>query len=332
MLGLALTSGCGTTEFDATGRTSLPVEGGEIDSERTAVFRVITRSDGFNGLCSSTLIAPNLLLTARHCVAANEGDDIDCARTEFGAPTDPRNLLFSNEVAPDLDSQWFSAEHVAVPDGSTLFCGNDIALVRLRDPIPASVAEPLPPSLTEPTTAGQPYVAVGYGASDRDGDSAEYGVRRFRDELRVDCVGRQCQDEVFDSEFAGLEGVCRGDSGGPALDAEGRILGALSRGRAGCESPVYTAVFAYRDWLVAEAERASAEAELALPEWAGGEPERARERNDAGAGPTASEPSAPPLDAEGGCTVGNARGGGLWLALPWLVLMSRRRQSSNGAA
>lgn len=322
-LGL-LAGSCAAVPNERYGEHELPIENGEIDPHHTAVFRVITRQDGLNGLCSATLIAPNLLLSARHCVAENEGEDVVCGRTTFGATSEPANLLFSNEVTPDLDSRWYSAEAVLVPDESLEFCGNDIALVRLSEPVPERVATPLPPRLDEAPRAFEAYVAVGYGASDTDGAIAEYGTRRFRDDLRIECRGAECESEVLDNEFAGLEGGCRGDSGGPALDELGRVIGTLSRGSGACEFPVYTNVFAFGAWLVEEAERASSQGSTALPGWAGGEPER---ENDAG---TPELPRDAALPAEGGCTLtrGESRGVALF-ALVALLALARGRTTAR---
>ena len=46
-------------------------------------------------ICSGTLIGPNLVLTARHCVApTNEvGTSIACSTTTFGTPYDADNFI-----------------------------------------------------------------------------------------------------------------------------------------------------------------------------------------------------------------------------------------------
>src|SRR4029078_10580959 len=55
---------------------------------------------------------------------------------------------------------------------------------------------------------------------------------------------------IESTEFLGDTGICSGDSGGPAFDAEGKVVGVVSRGAEGCEFPVYSTVTAWKDWLM----------------------------------------------------------------------------------
>ncbi|MBI4699929.1 MAG: hypothetical protein HY744_01980 [Deltaproteobacteria bacterium] len=75
------------------------------------------------------LLAPSLVLTARHCVAENP-DEVICGVTTFGA-TDPPEI---HRVTPDWDGpekmdfaggHWFGAQAVSVTPGSAL-CGYDL--------------------------------------------------------------------------------------------------------------------------------------------------------------------------------------------------------------
>jgi len=71
-----------------------------------------------SGLCTGTLLAPNLVVTARHCVAPPAGNTVDCSSATFGpmvaasqvnvtdAPTfdqtnpDPAQLVAVTEMNP----------------------------------------------------------------------------------------------------------------------------------------------------------------------------------------------------------------------------------------
>ena len=58
------------------------------------------------------------------------------------------------------------------------------------------------------------------------------------------------------------------DSGGPALDTFGEVFGVLSRGAANsCDSPVYTRVDEYADWIRTQTARAAAMGGYAPPDW-----------------------------------------------------------------
>src|SRR5204863_5796765 len=64
-------------------------------------------------------------------------------------------------------------------------------------------------------------------------------------------------------------GACSGDSGGPALDGDGRILGIMSRGRAdSCSEVTYTRLDRHASWLRAVVVRASKERGVDPPGWA----------------------------------------------------------------
>src|SRR5689334_21000280 len=62
-------SGDGNVGQSSVGQVSEPIVGGSTDSEHDAVLAIalVTRKE--EALCSGSSIAPNLVLTARHCVA-----------------------------------------------------------------------------------------------------------------------------------------------------------------------------------------------------------------------------------------------------------------------
>lgn len=271
-LPLLVVLACSSVPPDAVGTAASRVEGGEVDSESKHVFRVLARVTGFNELCSATLIAPQLMLTARHCVAPTPNTNVNCATDRFGPTVAPSELKFSNDVEPDLTSRWFDASAVLVSPESDFTCGYDIAVVILKEPVPKSIATPAEPRFSPLIQNGEPYSAVGYGGSDANEDAAEYGIRHSRTGLSVACGQSNCADStIMDQEFLGSEGACKGDSGGPAIDKDGQVIGVLSRGADGCESPIYVGVPAFETLLVTAAEQASRTLGATLPVWAGGE-------------------------------------------------------------
>src|SRR3954451_4296321 len=69
------------------GEARSAIAGGEPDTTDANVFLLFSHrgTDGV-ALCSASLIAPNLLLTARHCVANVTSEQVTCGKTTAGAP------------------------------------------------------------------------------------------------------------------------------------------------------------------------------------------------------------------------------------------------------
>ena len=337
-------SGCGAGSAFEVGATHQAVEGGEIDETHSAVFGVLSRQADGNALCSATLIAPNLMLTARHCVAPKSGEErVDCATDRFLEAIEPTKLKFSNATTPQWDDRWYTARRILVDETSDSACGHDIALAILEESVPSERAVPVTPRLERSVVVDEAYTAVGYGLDDVDPMTAVSGTRHERSGLSVACLGMTCSDDVTGSEFVGMQGVCNGDSGGPALDAGGQVIGLLSRGADGCAEPVYTYVAQFRALLLQAAALAAADSGAALAHWAGGPEPSAPvssqkpplETPPADAG-VVEQPDAPgaqwreaSCDFAAGSGAPSWHGFGLVVLAGWLQSRSRRHRGSR---
>jgi len=266
---------CERAPVESLGRADAPIIGGKLDTTHKAVVSLLKHvTGGYAPICSGTLIAPNLVLTAHHCVAALNSPDgsVECGKTEFGALERASSLVVSVEANVGQEGLApFRVSEVWVPPGDASVCGRDIALLLLSgDGVPVNEVAPIEPALTDDLATNEVFQAVGYGlqqVSDETGKTA--GHRMVVSNARVDCDGAACGTEmVKDGEFVADSPVCSGDSGGPALDESGRVVGITSRGDEACTLGIYTSVSAWRDFIVEKALQAAAEGRYAPPGWA----------------------------------------------------------------
>ena len=230
------------------GQVQQAISGGQVDNIRSAVVGMLNTTQG--GMCSGTLIAPNLVLTAQHCVAEVPTSYVRCGQTEFGSVYGPDSFLVTTDTTFEMSSDFFRVHEIQIPPGSRDLCGADIALMILSSNVPESVATPHIPRVDITATADEYYTAHGYGDTNGAGQA---GTRRWIDDREVFCDGPECQRYVGNSidvnEWIGSNGTCQGDSGGPALDEYARVFGVLSRGGDGCTSSTYSDVEDWGDWI-----------------------------------------------------------------------------------
>jgi MYXO-CTERM domain-containing protein len=244
--------------------TSQAIAGGQTETMLTAVVGL---SRGGFSICSGSLIAPNLVLTAQHCVADTPQEYAICGGSPFDNLADPRVLFVSTETNLFDAERYIIGEEVYVPPGGNDICGYDLALIILEENIPPDQALYLVPRIDLQVLPGESYTAVGYGHT---GQGRGAGTRRSLDGLTVSCVGQQdCGwfSFVQDTEWEGSPGVCQGDSGGPALDEDGQVIGVVSRGPEGCGSTTYGSVYEWADWIRDIGERAAELGGYPAPAW-----------------------------------------------------------------
>ncbi|HET9960309.1 MAG TPA: trypsin-like serine protease, partial [Polyangiaceae bacterium] len=168
--GAALAS-CGATDGEPAQQRVQRISGGEQGDTWSAVFGTFMHEqDGVAG-CSATLIAKNLLLTARHCVSFTSSRRVICGKSTLGEPVSGDALIAANipDLARSSRSDWFRGAEVYVPEEGDDSCGFDVALIILTENVPDSVARPAIPRIDREVSAGERYVAVGYGLDELGG-------------------------------------------------------------------------------------------------------------------------------------------------------------------
>jgi secreted trypsin-like serine protease len=208
--------------------------------------------------CSGTLITDSVVLTAAHC--------LDVGRRTPKAMS-PSGLMIYIGVSPveayDAGTLTYGdflavSETKIHPSYDNKKLVNDIALVRLAQPVPAEVATPipaLPASLGfTPDDVGGLLNFAGYG----EDENQNYGVRLEVDHVLggLGCTVAGCPSSgvaATQISYSNVVGPCFGDSGGPAFifrDNAPYVGGITSYGDANCAVyGVSTRTDAFESWI-----------------------------------------------------------------------------------
>jgi hypothetical protein len=241
---------CSSAPSDAaretTGTAQERVIGGKTsDSSQDAVVLVffLDQKSGLAGSCTGTLLASNLVLTARHCVSDTaetaacdvDGNPIGGSGSVFGQRTASSLMIFKGAKQPTFlqtgDPADLHPDGVGTKifdDGASYLCNHDVALILLKDPIAGASIAPI--RLASDPKVGETFTAVGWGVTDSGSTPA---TRQQRTGISIEDVGPDMGNygPLPPNEFQVGESICEGDSGGPAIATKtGAVIGVVSRG------------------------------------------------------------------------------------------------------
>ena len=174
--------------FSPTGASQQAIRGGSDDYTSTSVVGIFMQNPDGGSVCSGSLIAPNLILTAQHCIAQLSSPYVICGETPFGQLFSPEHVHVTTERVMRQGAQFYGVREILVPRQFQDTCGNDIALLVLHNNIQPDEAVPMIPRVDEPPRGGDRYTAVGYG---QVGNGGGAGSRRYVENRRRQRVCRQ---------------------------------------------------------------------------------------------------------------------------------------------
>lgn len=292
LLGLTLV-GCSEAAAPLAGQEQRVIGGQDTGFDHAGVVFVTSEVGTVAGstyfkVGSGSIVAPNLLLTALHVISRNPSDVAFTCDSAGNEVSSSNGSLLGPTVAAEKISVFggpvpglepLARGTLVVSSGSPTMCKNDIAFVVLDT---ALDLPPYPIHRGGKAVVGEDVTVVGYGTEQEMDATA-----RTQRDVRVTAVGQWIRT------FTVGIGPCEGDSGGPALNADGEIAGVFSTVAVDCKNasaaPKYTDV-SYFGELIDEAFEAAG---VPIP-GAGGQP------GEAGGAAGASEPSAPTEAGSGG--------------------------------
>lgn len=339
-VGLTAVAACGEQEAAQSNAVAADndIFGGVRDddaSSRSAVVALrIKRANNYE-LCSGALIAPNVVITARHCVAQILTTSVTCdedGKSKYGmqhftGDEPAANIGVFLGAAPAFTKSPVAVGKSIVAPAGDVLCNADIAIVVLDRPV--GDVTPFAMRLAANARIGESIRAVGYGANDA---KTPMGTRFRREQVPVLAVGKgisKSSTRLGPNEFEVGKSICEGDSGGPAIsELTGSVIGVVSRGgECGDDyGHVYTATAGFKDLFdraFAEAGGAPVLEQNTPPENVEAEPKLS---SSGGAGAGGPKDRAPPPS---GCSAAPSPSGGnanatLLLGVAATLVLSRR--------
>ena len=227
---------CGCAPLDpaeGVGRAEGAVVGGTRGGD-PAVLWIYNNDSG--GLCSSTLIAPRVVLTAKHCIQSPGAAGPSRPGSIYVGSGDVagRGTVFYPQSVYTTPGVWNEGGAMGL---SGAIVGQDVAVIVLNAPV--TTITPIPVRRASPgPLVGRTITACGFGQIPSGSAGTKYTV---------------------DGPVIGIDRgliyvnalICQGDSGGPMITSDREVAGVVSFGTGGCGSGynAYNSLTAFFDLI-----------------------------------------------------------------------------------
>ena len=231
-----------------------------IDAYDSMTYFEVLLSNKDISFCGASLIAPNAIVTAAHClIGMSRVLKIETAITGLEG-----NITIRRGVS-------YTATNVIVHEGfNSNTLENDIAVIIVEEAENALGRKPVPISIANNRAEENfPYVAAGFGMTDPNGSGSRILMQVELQDMSIEVCKEIPNDFNLDDRnvcaFSTIPGrsICRGDSGGPlyGFSANGTpvLVGISSYVSFSCNiddnssmtnlPSFFTNVFWYKEWL-----------------------------------------------------------------------------------
>jgi secreted trypsin-like serine protease len=212
------------------------VQGGSAATDLvSAVTKYVVNEEGHG--CSGTLVSPDVVITAAHCLPKDSTKRIIVITVPKGFEGKDKDLVARGKISHVMSFKAHPGFAVQADSRGSVKASDDLALLRLREPLAGSPLAGLPDpafrissassmSLSSITETAEVIIA-GWGLKDSH-EASLPAAQRSRKLMQAEGRIRLIESGPSNGKaftLAGFSNICSGDSGGPSFI---RINGGLA--------------------------------------------------------------------------------------------------------